>query len=105
MEMVQKVSCRRGFSLYMPSIYNMPLFFCCQCFKCFNIKWSQCGKRYIIYVVLKVSLKLFYSVKEQEKTILLVIVGSEAMVLGQKRVECPLQVGDKLLPQVEEFYS
>ncbi|KAL3970507.1 aldehyde oxidase [Sarotherodon galilaeus] len=28
---------------------------------------------------------------------------SEAMVLSRKRVEGPLQVGDKFLPQVEEF--
>ena len=28
---------------------------------------------------------------------------SEAMVLSQKRVACPLQVGGELLPQVEEF--
>ncbi|XP_076732247.1 LINE-1 reverse transcriptase homolog [Maylandia zebra] len=28
---------------------------------------------------------------------------SEAMVLSQKRVECPLPVGDEFLPQVEEF--
>ena len=28
---------------------------------------------------------------------------SEAMVLDRKRVECPLQVGEEVLPQVEEF--
>ena len=28
---------------------------------------------------------------------------SEAMVLSWKRVDCPLQVGKELLPQVEEF--
>ena len=28
---------------------------------------------------------------------------SEAMVLSRKRVECPLQVGGEVLPQVEEF--
>ena len=28
---------------------------------------------------------------------------SEAMVLSQKRVDCPLQVGEESLPQVEEF--
>uniref|UniRef100_A0A3B4FLA9 Reverse transcriptase domain-containing protein n=1 Tax=Pundamilia nyererei TaxID=303518 RepID=A0A3B4FLA9_9CICH len=28
---------------------------------------------------------------------------SEAMVLSQKRVECPLRVGDEFLPQVKEF--
>jgi len=28
---------------------------------------------------------------------------SETMVLGQKRVECPLRVGNEILPQVEEF--
>ena len=28
---------------------------------------------------------------------------SEAMVLSQKRVDCPLQVGGESLPQVEEF--
>ncbi|MDF4355550.1 hypothetical protein P3445_23995, partial [Vibrio parahaemolyticus] len=28
---------------------------------------------------------------------------SEAVVLSQKRVDCPLQVGGEVLPQVEEF--
>ena len=28
---------------------------------------------------------------------------SESMVLSQKRVDCPLQVGGKLFPQLEEF--
>ena len=28
---------------------------------------------------------------------------SEAMVLSQKKVDCPLQVGGESLPQVEEF--
>ena len=27
----------------------------------------------------------------------------EAMVLSRKRVDCPLQVGGELLPQIEEF--
>ena len=28
---------------------------------------------------------------------------TEAMVLGRKRLDCPLQVGRELLPEVEEF--
>ena len=28
---------------------------------------------------------------------------SEAMVISQKKVDCPLQVGGELLPKVEEF--
>lgn len=30
---------------------------------------------------------------------------SEAMVFSRKKVECPLQLRDELLPQLEEFKS